>query len=63
MSKLRVVRAKDVMGFAPEGLEDASCYPAITAELLARGWREPDIRKALGDNARRVLREVEAAAG
>ena len=23
MSKLRVVRAKDVMGFAPEGLEDA----------------------------------------
>ncbi len=44
----------------PEGLADASTYPAITAELLARGWPEPDIRKVLGDNARRVLAAVEA---
>jgi membrane dipeptidase len=47
----------------PAGLEDVSCYPAVTAELLARGWTEPDIRKVLGDNARRVLRAAEEAAG
>ncbi len=44
----------------PDGLEDASCYPAITAELLARGWPEGDVRKVLGDNWRRVLAAAEA---
>ncbi|MCB2224969.1 MAG: dipeptidase [Actinobacteria bacterium] len=47
----------------PAGLEDVSCYPAITAELLAREWAEPDIRKVLGDNARRVLQAAEDLAG
>jgi len=44
----------------PAGLEDVSCYPAITEELLERGWTEPDIRKVLGENALRVLEEAEA---
>jgi membrane dipeptidase len=39
----------------PVGLEDVSCYPAITAELLSREWDESDIRKVLGGNALRVL--------
>lgn len=39
----------------PVGLEDVSTYPAITSELLARDWSVPDIRKALGQNALRVL--------
>ncbi len=43
----------------PDGLEDVSCYSAITAELLARGWPEGDVRKVLGDNWRRVLAAVE----
>jgi membrane dipeptidase len=47
----------------PTGLEDVSCYPAVTAELLARGWTEPDIRKVLGENAIRVLRIAEEMAG
>lgn len=47
----------------PDGLDDVSCYPAITAALLARGWEEKEIRKVLGDNARRVLHRVEDAAG
>ncbi|MBU1494248.1 MAG: dipeptidase [Actinobacteria bacterium] len=47
----------------PAGLEDVSCYPALTAELLARGWVEADIRKVLGENAMRVLRAAEEAAG
>jgi membrane dipeptidase len=45
----------DGIDVLPVGLEDASTYPAITAELLARGWEEPDIRKVLGENAMRVL--------
>jgi membrane dipeptidase len=39
----------------PVGLEDVSTYPAITVELLDRGWNEPDIRAVLGENALRVL--------
>lgn len=49
----------DGMTLAPAGLEDVSCYPAITDELLRRGWPEPDIRKVLGDNTRRVLAATE----
>lgn len=46
----------------PVGLEDVSCYPAITEELLHRGWGEGDIRKVLGENALRALRAAEAVA-
>jgi membrane dipeptidase len=46
----------------PVGLEDVSTYPAITAELLRRGWKEPQLRKLLGGNVLRVLREAEAVA-
>jgi membrane dipeptidase len=53
----------DGMEATPQGLEDVSCYPAITAELLSRGWSEPDITKVLGENALRVLAEAEALAG
>jgi membrane dipeptidase len=44
----------------PEGLEDVSKYPALTAELLRRGYQEDDVRKILGRNVLRVMREVEA---
>ena len=44
----------------PDGLEDVTCYPAITAELLERGWVESDIRKILGENALRALETAEA---
>jgi membrane dipeptidase len=44
----------------PDGLEDVSCYPALIAELLARGW-DPDECVALtGGNVLRVMREAEA---
>jgi len=42
------------------GLEDVSTYPAITVELLRRGWTEPDVRAVLGENALRVLAENDA---
>jgi membrane dipeptidase len=46
----------------PEGLGDVSCYPALVAELLRRGWTEQDCAKLAGGNVLRVLREAEAAA-
>ena len=46
----------------PAGLEDVSKYPALTAELLRRGWPEQDVRKALGLNILRVMRRAEEVA-
>lgn len=46
----------------PAGLEDVSGYPALTLELLRRGWSEGDLRKLLGGNALRVLAHAEAVA-
>ncbi|CAN5137701.1 dipeptidase [soil metagenome] len=43
----------------PTQLEDVSCYPVITQELLNRGYKPDDIKKILGGNLMRVLREVE----
>jgi len=45
----------DGISMTPMGLEDVSTYPAITDELLARGWDVPDTLKVLGENALRVL--------
>jgi membrane dipeptidase len=46
----------------PDGLADVSCYPALIAELLGRGWSEDDCRRLAGGNILRVMREAEAAA-
>jgi membrane dipeptidase len=42
-----------------EGLEDVSKYPALTAELLRRGYKDEEIKKILGLNVLQVMREVE----
>ena len=44
------------------GLEDVSTYPALTAELLKRGYKDDDIKKILGVNVLRVMRQVEKVA-
>ncbi|MEQ8406086.1 MAG: dipeptidase [Oceanicaulis sp.] len=44
------------------GWDDASETPAVTAELIARGYSEEDIAKIWGGNLLRVMRAVEAAA-
>jgi membrane dipeptidase len=46
----------------PDGLSDVSCYPALIAELLERGWSEPDCARLAGGNVLRVMREAESAA-
>ncbi len=43
----------------PAQMEDVSCYPYITQELLNRGYKEEDIRKILGGNLLRVFRDAE----
>jgi membrane dipeptidase len=44
------------------GLEDVSAYPALFAELLGRGWTEPDLAALAGGNVLRVLHAAESAA-
>jgi len=43
----------------PQGLEDCSKLPAVTHELLKRGYKEDDILKILGGNTLRLMEEVE----
>ncbi|NOT00861.1 MAG: membrane dipeptidase [Phycisphaerales bacterium] len=52
----------DGVDLLPEQLEDVSCFPYITQELLNRGYSEPDIHKILGANALRALRQAESVA-
>lgn len=52
----------DGVSSLPKQLEDVSCYPYITQELLDRGYSEADIHKILGGNAIRVMREAERVA-
>ena len=44
------------------GLEDVSAYPALFAELLARGWTEADCAALAGGNLLRALRAAESYA-
>jgi membrane dipeptidase len=46
----------------PVGLEDVSRFPYLTAELLRRGYSDADVRKILGGNILRVMRQAEAVA-
>jgi membrane dipeptidase len=48
----------DGISDAPRGLEDESKMPALTAALLKRGYSESDIKKIMGENTLRVMREV-----
>ena len=43
----------------PQGLEDVSTYPALTAELLRRGYSDDDVKKVLGLNILRVMKAAE----
>jgi membrane dipeptidase len=45
----------------PAQMEDVSCYPFLTQELLNRKYSHADIRKILGENLMRVFRAAEAA--
>jgi membrane dipeptidase len=46
----------------PEGLGDVSCFPALFAELLGRGWSEDECARLARGNVLRVMRGAEAFA-
>jgi membrane dipeptidase len=46
----------------PEGLENVSTYPTLTAELLRRGYKEDELKKILGLNLLRVWKAADVAA-
>jgi membrane dipeptidase len=46
----------------PEGMDDVSRFPWLTAELLRRGYSDDDVRKILGGNLLRVMRQAEQTA-
>jgi membrane dipeptidase len=52
----------DGIDVTPQGLEDVSKYPALTAELLRRQWSDQDVKKLLGLNVLRVMKQAEAVA-
>ena len=52
----------DGINAVPRQLEDVSCFPLITQELLNRGYKKEEILKILGGNFLRVFREAEQVA-
>ncbi|MBI2803980.1 MAG: membrane dipeptidase [Planctomycetes bacterium] len=52
----------DGINTCPRQLEDVSCYPYITQELLNRGHSRETIHKVLGGNTLRVMRAAERVA-
>jgi membrane dipeptidase len=51
-----------VSGALPQGINSAADLPKITQALLDRGYKDEDIRKILGGNLLRVMRDVERVA-
>ncbi|GFZ44974.1 Putative dipeptidase [Saitozyma sp. JCM 24511] len=49
----------DGMEHGVEGLEDASKYPDLIAEMLARGWTDEEVIGLMGGNLLRVMDEVD----
>jgi membrane dipeptidase len=52
----------DGMDCPPKGLEDVSDFPALTAELIRRGYSDADVEKVIGLNVLRAMRQVERVA-
>jgi membrane dipeptidase len=48
----------DGIDCAPQGLDDVGRFPALTAELLRRGWKDADVEKVIGLNVLRVMRQA-----
>lgn len=49
----------DGVPILPVGMENVSKYPALTAELMKRGYSDEAVRKVLGENLMRAFQRVE----
>jgi membrane dipeptidase len=49
----------DGVNSLPQELDDVTCFPVITREMLKRGYNKSDIRKILGGNFLRLLKANE----
>jgi membrane dipeptidase len=60
-----VALGSDFDGFMPlpRGIRDAADLPRLTEVLWRRGWRQPALRKLLGENALRYFDAAAAAPG
>jgi membrane dipeptidase len=43
----------------PDGMDDVSMLPKITAALLDKGYSEQDVKNILGENILRLLEKVD----
>jgi len=71
MDHLRAVAGADHVGIGsdfdgisvpPNGLEDVGQFPNLIAELIRRGWSDEDVRKVIGLNVLRIMRDAERVA-
>jgi membrane dipeptidase len=52
----------DGVPYTVDGLGSVAGYPLLFAELVRRGWSDPDLAKLAGDNILRAMRRAEAMA-
>jgi membrane dipeptidase len=71
LDHLRAVAGADHIGIGsdfdgisvpPKGLEDVERFPNLIAELIRRGWSDEDVRKVIGLNVLRIMRDAERVA-
>jgi membrane dipeptidase len=71
MDHLRAVAGVDHVGIGsdfdgisvpPNGLEDVGQFPNLIAELIRRGWGDEELRKVIGLNVLRLMRDAERVA-
>jgi membrane dipeptidase len=67
MDHLRAVAGADHIGIGsdfdgisvpPNGLEDVEQFPNLIAELIRRGWNDEDVKKVIGLNVLRIMRDA-----
>lgn len=54
-----VADGADGIDFAVNGLEDATKYPDLIAEMIRRGWSDSEVIALMGGNIMRVMDEVD----
>ena len=50
------------MDYTVKGLEDATTYPDLIAEMISRGWSDNEVIGLMGGNLMRVMDDVDKVA-